>query len=85
MSNAGLVMVSGANSGPSLTSIGGEQGDDWYPGYFRTMLNDVNRGRIAAVYVYEELGISKVATINDGDAYTSGYTLGPKDKGGVQK
>lgn len=36
MSEAGLVMVSGGNSAPSLTSIGGRPGADWYPGFFRT-------------------------------------------------
>ena len=48
MSEAGLVMVSGSNTAPSLTSVGGERGADWQPGYFRTIHNDVARGQAAA-------------------------------------
>lgn len=72
MSEAGLVMISGANSAPSLTSIGGKKGDNWYEGYFRTSANDSYRGKAAAIYAFQELGVKTAATIDDGDAYTSG-------------
>ncbi len=73
MSEAGLVMVSGVNSAPSLTSIGGKPGVDWQPGYFRTMLNVVEEARAAAVFALQELGAAKAATINDGDTFSQGY------------
>jgi branched-chain amino acid transport system substrate-binding protein len=74
MSQAGLVMISGANTAPSLTSVGGKQGANWQPGYFRTAYNDEGLGRAAATFALQKLGISRVATINDGDPYTRGLT-----------
>jgi branched-chain amino acid transport system substrate-binding protein len=70
MSEAGLVMISGANTAPSLTSIGGERGDDWQPGYFRTTHNDSVKGRAAATFAFEELGVTKAATFNDSEAFS---------------
>jgi branched-chain amino acid transport system substrate-binding protein len=74
VAEAGLVMISGSNSAPGLTSVGGERGADWQPGYFRTMLNDAGNGYAAAVFAFEELGVTQAATMNDGDAYTRGST-----------
>jgi branched-chain amino acid transport system substrate-binding protein len=74
MSEAGLVMVSASNTAPSLTSSGGKQGPDWQPGYFRTAYNDEVQGQAAATFAFQELGVSRVATINDGDPYTQGLT-----------
>jgi len=74
VSEAGMVMISGANTAPALTSIGGKPGADWQPGYFRTELNDVERGQAAAIFAYEELGVRRAATLNDGDAFTRGLT-----------
>jgi branched-chain amino acid transport system substrate-binding protein len=74
MSEAGLVMVSGSNTAPSLTAVGGARGDDWQPGYFRTAHNDIVQGRAAATFAFQELGLTKAATINDGDTYTQGLT-----------
>jgi len=73
MSEAGMVMVSGANSAPSLTSVAGKRGSDWYPGYFRTMYNSIETGWGAAAYAFRELGVTRAGTINDGDTYTKGY------------
>jgi branched-chain amino acid transport system substrate-binding protein len=70
MSEAGLVMVSGLNTAPSLTSIGGTRGANWQPGYFRTIYNGMQMAHAAAQFAFYELGIAKVATIDDGDAYT---------------
>jgi branched-chain amino acid transport system substrate-binding protein len=72
MSGAGLVMVSGSNTSPALTAIGGERGPAWQPGYYRTAHNDTIQGRAAATFAFEELGISKAASIHDGDPYTAG-------------
>ncbi|MCP4539342.1 MAG: ABC transporter substrate-binding protein [Chloroflexi bacterium] len=70
MSEAGLVMVSGTNGASSLTAIGKKPGSDWYPGYFRTQLDSAEQGRAAAAFSFHELGITKAATINDGDTFT---------------
>lgn len=76
MSQAGLTMVSGNNSAPFLTSMGGKKAPDWHPGYFRTAANEENAGKAAALYAYRQLNIRTVATINDGDIYTKGLTEG---------
>jgi len=67
-------MISPSNTAPSLTAVGGEQGADWQPGYFRTTHNDADQGRTAATFAFQELGIRQAATINDGDTYTVGLT-----------
>ncbi len=74
IAEAGLVMISGSNSAPSLTSIGGERGADWHAGFFRTMANAAGNGRTAAAFAIRELGVTRAATINDGDTYTQGFT-----------
>ncbi|WP_457574809.1 branched-chain amino acid ABC transporter substrate-binding protein [Desulfolithobacter sp.] len=76
MSEAGLTMISGNNSAPFLTSMGGKEGPYHYPGYFRTSFNEENSGRAAAVFAYRKLGIRRAATINDDDIYTRGLTDG---------
>ncbi len=76
MSDAGLTMISGNNSAPFLTAIGGKRAPNWQPGYFRTAANEENAGRAAATYAYTKLGIHRAATINDGDIYTRGLTDG---------
>lgn len=73
-SEAGVIMVSGSNTTPFLTSIGGEIGDSWVPGYFRTAHNDEVQGTAAATFAYEELGVRRAASIHDGDPYTQGLT-----------
>jgi branched-chain amino acid transport system substrate-binding protein len=74
VSEAGLVMISGSSSAPSLTSVAGEPGPDRQPGFFRTAQNDAVVGRAAATYASQQLGVTKAATINDGDPYTRGLT-----------
>jgi branched-chain amino acid transport system substrate-binding protein len=74
LSEVGLTMISGGNTASSLTAVNGQAGSDWQPGYFRTAHNDANQGRAAATFVYQQLGIRKAATINDGDVYTRGLT-----------
>jgi branched-chain amino acid transport system substrate-binding protein len=72
VSQAGLVMISGSSTAPSLTSAGGEVGEHWQPGFLRTAQNDAQSGRAAATFAFEVLGARKAATIDDGDPYTQG-------------
>lgn len=75
VSSANRVLISGSNTSPVLTSdLAGNAGPEYHPGYFRTAHNDAIQGAAAAKFVYEELGITKVATVNDGDPYTQGLT-----------
>ena len=73
MSEAGLVMISGSNTSPALTSdLEENEGDAYQSGYFRVAHNDIVQGQAAAEFVYNELSKTKVATIHDGDPYTEG-------------
>ncbi len=72
MSEAGLVMISGTNSAASLTSLGGVPGENWQRGYFRTSTNGAQPGVGVAEFVFKELGLTKVATINDGNLLNKG-------------
>lgn len=72
VSQAGLVMISGSSTAPSLTSVGGGAGVYWRPGFLRTAQNDALSGRAAATFAYGVLGARKAATIDDGDPYTQG-------------
>jgi len=76
MSKAGLSMISGNNSAPFLTAIGGMRAPKWQAGYLRTAPNEESAGPAAARFAFEKLGIRKAATINDGDIYTRGLTEG---------
>jgi branched-chain amino acid transport system substrate-binding protein len=73
LSAAGMVLISGSNTSPSLTSDQkGTAGDNYYPGYYRTAHNDLFQGATAARFAFEELGLTKAAAIHDGDPYTDG-------------
>lgn len=75
LSEAGLVMISGSNTSPSLTSdFQGNPGTDWQEGYYRTSHNDLTQGAAAARFAYDELGARTAVTIHDGDPYTEGLT-----------
>jgi branched-chain amino acid transport system substrate-binding protein len=74
VSGAGLVMISGTSTAPSLTSVAGEPGAHWQAGFFRTAQNDAQSGRAAATFAFEALGIRKAATLDDGDPYTRGLS-----------
>jgi branched-chain amino acid transport system substrate-binding protein len=74
LSAAGLVMISSSSSAPSLTSVAGERGSDWRPGFLRTAQNDALVGRAAATFAFQVLGVRKAATIDDGDPYTRGLS-----------
>jgi branched-chain amino acid transport system substrate-binding protein len=72
--DANVTEVSPANTNPSLT-----QGPNWqtskarpYKSYFRVVTTDAIQGPFAADYVYNDLKITKVATVNDGKTYGLG-------------
>lgn len=77
-SEAGVLMISASNTSPSLTAVGyfSEAGPSaagaFSEGYFRTAHNDEFQGRAAATFALEDLGVTKAATIHDGDPYTEG-------------
>ena len=71
--SAGMVMISGSNTSPALTSDQqGNAGPDYNVGYYRTAHNDLFQGAAMAEYVFNELGLKTAAAIHDGDPYTDG-------------
>lgn len=68
ISDAGGVLISPSNTSPALTDP--EQA--WRPGYLRTAHNDLVQGAAMADFAFNELGVTKVAAIHDGDPYTEG-------------
>lgn len=74
LSDAGIVMISGSNSAPSLTSANHHRAENWHPGYFRTMFNGGAMARAAARFAYQRLGIQRAAVLDDGDLYTSEFS-----------
>ena len=75
LSEAGLVMIAPSTTSPSLTSdLRGGAGSNYHPGYYRTANNDLYEARAVARFSYNELGLRTMATIHDGDPYTTGLT-----------
>ena len=73
ITEAGMVMISGSNTSPALTSdLAGTPGENYSYGYYRTAHNDLFQGRVMAEFVFNELGLSSAAAIHDGDPYTQG-------------
>jgi len=66
LSQAGFAIVSPSNTAPDLTEAGNE---NQHPGYLRTAHNDEIQGAAAAQFAFEELGITRAATIHDGSLY----------------
>ncbi len=76
LSAAGLVMVSPSNTSPSLTSdLAGNASPDYHPGYYRTANNDLYQGQAVADFAYNELGLGRMVSLDDGDPYTTGLTI----------
>jgi branched-chain amino acid transport system substrate-binding protein len=67
-----ITMISGSNTSPILTQAAGVEGPAHQEGYFRTAHNDQIQGAAAAAFAFGELGVTKAATIHDGDPYTQG-------------
>ena len=73
ITDAGMVLISGGNTSPALTSdLAGTAGPNYSVGYYRTAHNDLYQGAAMARFVFSELGISTAAAIHDGDPYTQG-------------
>ena len=73
ITNAGMVLISGGNTSPALTSnLVGVAGPNHVRGYYRTAHNDLYQGAAMADFVFNELGFSTAAAIHDGDPYTQG-------------
>ena len=73
LDDAGIVLISGSNTSPFLTQAPfGTEGEDHHPNYFRTAHNDLIQGAAAANFAFNECGVTKAASIHDGDPYTSG-------------
>lgn len=72
MSEAGLVMISGSNSGFSLTSVAGKPAKDWYPGYFRTNQIQQAEVRASALYAFHQSGVKHVAVVSADEVFNRG-------------
>jgi branched-chain amino acid transport system substrate-binding protein len=66
LSQAGFVIISASNTAPDLTRAGDPNN---HPGYLRTAHNDEIQGAVAAQFAFEEMGVTKAATIHDGSLY----------------
>jgi branched-chain amino acid transport system substrate-binding protein len=67
LTEAGISMISPSNTAPDLTDP-----EKHVAGYFRTAHNDKVQGRVAAEFVFNELGLTKAATVHDGSVYAQG-------------
>ena len=67
MTQAGLSMISPSNTAVDLTDPAKH-----VAGYFRTAHNDKVQGAVAADFVFQQLKMTKAATINDGSIYAQG-------------
>ena len=72
ISQAGLSMISSSNTSPRLTEPDPEKDGVWMPGYYRTAHNDLFQGKVAADFLFNELGAKTLATIHDGSPYADG-------------
>lgn len=66
ITEAGLTTISPSNTRPALTD---PNRDATYAGYARTAHNDNVQGAVAAQFVFNELKLTKAATIHDGSGY----------------
>ena len=68
---AGMVMISGSNTSPLLTSdLAGTPGANYSVGYYRTSENGLFPGEAMARFVHGELELAAAAVIHDGDPYS---------------
>jgi len=66
---AGYSMISSSCTAPNLTDP-----EDGFASFNRTTPNDSLQGAAAARFIFEELGVTSVATIHDGSPYGEGLT-----------
>jgi branched-chain amino acid transport system substrate-binding protein len=63
--DAGIVMMSPSATNPSLVEIGSDV-------FNRVAFTDAMQGEFAANYIYNTLGVTKIAVMHDGGAYGQG-------------
>ncbi len=69
---AGFAMISPANTSPLLTSdLAGGRQTHYREGYYRVSNNGTHNGIAVSQFAYRELGLRRVVTVDDGDAYTT--------------
>ncbi len=66
LADVGMIMISSSNVNPDLTN---PEHSDHHQGYFRTANNDLLQGLLEAAFAYNELGLTRAATIRDGSLY----------------
>jgi branched-chain amino acid transport system substrate-binding protein len=66
LTNAGLTTISPSNTRPALTAP--DRGPE-FAGYMRTAFNDASQGKAVSEFLFNELGLTKAATVHDGSAY----------------
>lgn len=66
LTDAGLTTISPSATRPALTA---PDRDATYAGFLRTAHSDAFQGKAAAEFVYNELKLTKAATIHDGSTY----------------
>jgi branched-chain amino acid transport system substrate-binding protein len=66
ISESGLVMISPSNTNPGLTN----PDQNWMPGYYRTIPNDIHQSYLAAEFAIQEQGLFRAAALSDGSSYT---------------
>ena len=72
LSHAEVVMIAPSNTSPSLTSdLAGNPSVSHHPGYFRVSNNDLYQAQAIAEFAYNELGLRRMAAVDDGDPYTT--------------
>ncbi|HET8525416.1 MAG TPA: branched-chain amino acid ABC transporter substrate-binding protein [Actinomycetota bacterium] len=74
LGDKGILLFSPSNTNPGLTSEEAHQ-----PFYARTAHNDKIQGAIVADFVYNELGLTSAATINDESPYADGLAAAFRD------
>ena len=79
ISDAGLVMIAPSNTSPSLTNDDIAAGGSHLPGYFRTSQNGLIEGMRLAEFAALALKSETLATVHDGDPYTSGLAQAVAD------
>ena len=72
ISEAGLVMISPVNTSPLLTSdLAGNAQEHRHVGYYRVSNNDLHQGVALSDFAFNHLQLRRMATVHDGDPYTS--------------
>lgn len=79
ISESGMVMIAPSNTSPSLTNTDIAAGGSHRPGYFRTSQNGLIEGMRLAQFAMYALEAESLATVHDGDPYTSGLARAVAD------